>query len=157
MQEDAAAVAAIYGQYVQNSYATFDLVAPSVRVWDERIAAVEPGLGHHFLVAEGGGELLGYAYSTRFRPKAAYVHTVEVSVYTARPGHGLGNLLYDSLFGLVGQGPVHRVHAGIALPNEASVKLHERFGFTHVGTLTEVGRKFDRWWDVAYYEKRVGP
>ncbi|MET9802570.1 N-acetyltransferase family protein [Streptomyces sp. NPDC006368] len=102
-----------------------------------------------------GARRLGYATSSPFRPKAAYSTSVEVSVYLAPEavGRGIGTLLYDRLFGALADEDVHRVYAGIALPNDASVRLHARFGFRHTGTFTEVGRKFGRYWDVAWYEK----
>lgn len=85
-----------------------------------------------------------------------YGTSVEVSVYLTpdAAGHGIGTRLYDALFTALATEDVHRAYAGIALPNAASVRLHERFGFAHVGTYGEVGRKFGRYWDVAWYEKR---
>ncbi|MEU1503190.1 N-acetyltransferase family protein [Streptomyces sp. NPDC005732] len=102
-----------------------------------------------------GGRILGYATSSGFRPKAAYATSVEVSVYLApgAGGRGVGTLLYEALFRALAGEDLHRAYAGVAQPNEASVRLHERFGFRHVGTYREVGRKFGRYWDVAWYEK----
>ncbi|WP_407552258.1 N-acetyltransferase family protein [Streptomyces sp. Pv4-95] len=99
--------------------------------------------------------LLGYATSSAFRPKAAYATSVEVTVYCAprAVGRGVGTLLYEALFEALAGEDVHRAYAGIALPNESSVRLHARFGFRHIGTYTEVGRKFGRYWDVAWYQK----
>ncbi|MEU8944606.1 N-acetyltransferase family protein [Streptomyces sp. NPDC048489] len=101
------------------------------------------------------GRILGYATSSGFRPKAAYATSVEVSVYLApgAGGRGVGTLLYEALFRALAGEDLHRAYAGVAQPNEASVRLHERFGFRHVGTYREVGRKFGRYWDVAWYEK----
>ncbi|MGW7490586.1 N-acetyltransferase family protein [Streptomyces sp. NPDC054786] len=102
-----------------------------------------------------GGALLGYATSSAFRPKAAYAPSVEVTVYCAphAAGRGVGTLLYTSLFEALADEDVHRAYAGITQPNEASTRLHTRFGFRHIGTYTEVGRKFGRYWDVAWYQK----
>ncbi|MFK0264509.1 GNAT family N-acetyltransferase [Streptomyces angustmyceticus] len=102
-----------------------------------------------------GGPLLGYATSSAFRPKAAYAPSVEVTVYCAphAAGRGIGTLLYTSLFRALADEDVHRAYAGITQPNEASTRLHTRFGFRHIGTYTEVGRKFGRYWDVAWYQK----
>ncbi|MEH0544917.1 GNAT family N-acetyltransferase [Streptomyces sp. B21-105] len=99
--------------------------------------------------------ILGYATSSPYRPKAAYSTSVEVTVYVAPDagGRGIGTLLYKALFEALADEDLHRAYAGIAQPNEASVRLHERFGFRHVGTYREVGRKFGRYWDVAWYEK----
>jgi len=104
------------------------------------------------------GALLGYATSSAFRPKAAYAPSVEVTVYCAphATGRGIGTLLYTALFEALADEDVHRAYAGIAQPNEASHRLHTRFGFRHIGTFTEVGRKFDRYWDVAWYQKDLG-
>lgn len=102
--------------------------------------------------------LLGYATSSAFRPKAAYAPSVEVTVYCApqAAGRGVGTLLYQALFEALAGEDVHRAYAGITQPNEASARLHTRFGFRHIGTYTEVGRKFGRYWDVAWYQKDLG-
>ncbi|MYU51938.1 MULTISPECIES: GNAT family N-acetyltransferase [Streptomyces] len=105
-----------------------------------------------------GTALLGYATSGPLRPKAAYATSVEVSVYCAprAVGRGIGTLLYQALFDALADEAVHRAYAGITQPNEASARLHARFGFRHLGTYGEVGHKFGRYWDVAWYEKRLG-
>jgi phosphinothricin acetyltransferase len=107
--------------------------------------------------AKDSQRILGYATSSAFRPKAAYGTSVEVSVYLAPDagGRGVGTLLYRALFAALATEDVHRTYAGIAQPNEASTRLHERFGFRYVGTYREVGRKFGRYWDVAWYEKEL--
>ncbi|MGW1789820.1 N-acetyltransferase family protein [Streptomyces tubercidicus] len=120
-----------------------------------------PGPGVGAAISGSGsadGTLLGYATSSAFRPKAAYAPSVEVTVYCAphAAGRGIGTLLYQALFKALADEDVHRAYAGIAQPNEASVRLHTRFGFRHLGTYTEVGRKFGRYWDVAWYEKELG-
>ncbi|KOG48880.1 GNAT family N-acetyltransferase [Streptomyces decoyicus] len=106
----------------------------------------------------GEGALLGYATSSSFRPKAAYAPSVEVTAYCAphAVGRGIGTLLYTALFEALADEDVHRAYAGITQPNEASTRLHTRFGFRHIGTYTEVGRKFGRYWDVAWYQKDLG-
>lgn len=106
----------------------------------------------------GEGALLGYATSSTFRPKAAYAPSVEVTAYCAPDavGRGIGTLLYTALFEALAHEDVHRAYAGITQPNEASTRLHTRFGFRHIGTYTEVGRKFGRYWDVAWYQKDLG-
>ncbi|MGY5126260.1 N-acetyltransferase family protein [Streptomyces nigrescens] len=114
--------------------------------------AAASGTGHP------DGALLGYATSSAFRPKAAYAPSVEVTVYCAphAAGRGVGTLLYKALFEALADEDVHRAYAGITQPNEASTRLHTRFGFRHIGTYTEVGRKFGRYWDVAWYQKDLG-
>jgi phosphinothricin acetyltransferase len=101
------------------------------------------------------GRLLGYAHSSRFRPKAAYDTSVECTVYVAPDagGRGLGTLLYKHLFEALEGEDLHRAYAGITVPNEASVRLHHRFGFAWCGTYREAGRKFGRYHDVERFEK----
>ncbi|MFC7306216.1 GNAT family N-acetyltransferase [Streptomyces monticola] len=161
VEKDLGPLTELYNHYVRETAVTFDTVpfAPGERLpW----LRSHPEDGRHrLLVAQEipGSRILGYATSSAFRPKAAYETSVEVSVYLAPDagGRGIGTQLYKALFEALATEDVHRAYAGIALPNEASVRLHERFGFGHVGTYGEVGRKFGRYWDVAWYEKRLGP
>jgi len=101
--------------------------------------------------------VLGFATSSVFRPRAAYDRSIESSVYVRDgvTGLGLGTRLYGALFTALASEDIHRVYAGVTTPNEASIALHRRFGFREVGRFHEVGRKFDRWWDVVFLEKRV--
>ena len=152
---DLPALTAIYNHYVVNTPITFDL-APfepgQRREWFD----AHPGGRHRLLVAEDAGrQILGYASTSRWRPKAAYDTTVESSVYVRHDlrGRGIGRLLYDELFAALAAEDVHVIVAGVALPNAASVALHERCGFAQVGVFREVGRKFDRLWDVAWYQR----
>jgi phosphinothricin acetyltransferase len=110
------------------------------------------------LVALAEGRLIGYASSSRFREKPAYETSVETSIYVTPDaiGRGAGSRLYAELFHSLEGEDVHRAYAGIALPNPASVALHERFGFKRVAHFTEQGRKFGRYWDVAWFEKLLG-
>jgi phosphinothricin acetyltransferase len=112
------------------------------------------------LVAIDEGRLVGYASTSRWRPKAAYDTTVESTVYVHPDavGRGVGTALYSTLFDSLSQEDIHTIVAGISLPNPASVAMHERFGFRPVGVFGEVGRKFDRFWDVAWFQRplRVG-
>jgi phosphinothricin acetyltransferase len=153
---DLPALTAIYNHYIVNSTITFDLRAfepEERRGWfDDHAAAGR----HRLLVAVAGdGAAVGYATSSRWRPKAAYDTTVESSVYCHPDfvGRGVGTQLYTALFDALGGEDVHRVVAGIGQPNPASVALHERFGFRRVGVFTSVGRKFGRYWDVAWFER----
>lgn len=157
LRADMARVAAIYGHYVRTSHCTFDLRAPTVADWEQRFDDHVARGPYDLLVAEHDGRIIGYAKTGEFRNKAAYASSVEVSVYRDHDAviSGVGTRLYGVLF--AGMRRVHRAYAGIALPNPASIALHERFGFTHVGTYGEVGRKFDRYWDVAWYERRIDP
>jgi phosphinothricin acetyltransferase len=155
--DDLPALTAIYNHFVQHSHATFDLEPFTVearREWFGRYAETGP---HRLLVAEVAGAVRGWATSSTFRTKPAYVRSVETTVYCdpAATGQGLGSALYGELLGVLGSEDAHRAYAGVALPNGASVALHERFGFHEAGTFREVGRKFDRWWDVRWYERAL--
>ncbi|MGP8072114.1 MAG: N-acetyltransferase family protein [Thermoplasmata archaeon] len=145
----------IYNHYVATSIATFDL-APQRS--EERTAWFDLHSGGRYrlwVVGVSGGPVVGYASSSPFRPRLAYQTTVEVSVYLAPSalGHGLGSRLYRALFDSIQDEDLHRAAAVIALPNPASVALHTKWGFREVGRLNEVGRKFDRFWDVAFFER----
>jgi len=147
----------IYNHYVTETPITFDVTPFTVeerRAWFD---AHPDGGPHRLLVAVDGGVLAGYATSSPFKTKAAYATSVEVSVYCApdATGRGLGSALYEALFTALRGEDVHRAYAGVALPNDASLRLHRRFGFTDVGVYREVGRKFGRYWDVHWLEKRL--
>src|SRR5436305_492982 len=122
-----------------------------------RLMRLSPLLGSG-ISPEADGRVLGYATSSEFKDKGAYDPSVETSVYLREDaaGRGVGGLLYEALFAALANEDVHRAYAGIALPNPASIALHERFGFRKVAHFTEVGRKFGQWWDVAWYERPVG-
>ena len=153
---DLPALTEIYNHYVVGTHVTFDLEPFSVgdrrRRWFDHYA--DTGR-HRLLVAVEPGRVLGYATSSRFRDKPAYQPSVESTVYCApdATGRGIGRLLYSALFDALRDEDVHRVFAGVALPNDASLALHRRMGFTDVGTFHEVGRKFGRWWDVMWLER----
>jgi len=147
----------IYNHYVLHTPITFDVspFAPEERrPWFDAHASTGR---HRLIVAEEDGRLVGYASTSRWRPKPAYDTTVEATVYCRHDviGRGIGTLLYGSLFELLAGEDVHQVVAGVALPNDASVALHQRVGFRKVGVFSEVGRKFDRFWDVAWFERRL--
>ncbi len=152
-EQDLSAVASIYDAAVLSTYASFDLEPQGVPTWRARLLSGDP-----LLVAVELGEVVGFAYASAFRPRPGYRATMESSVYVRPDGHGrgVGRLLYDALLAQLDERDVHRTTAVIALPNDPSITLHERTGFRHVGTLSEVGHKFGRWIDVAIYE-RPGP
>lgn len=151
-ESDLAGVAAIYAEQVRTGISTFDLDAPGLGYWQHRLDSTEPG--DHFLVADRDGDVVGFAYSSSYRPRPGYRLTRETSVYLAEDarGQGLGRLLYDALVPLLRIDGMHVALALVALPNPASVALHEACGFEHLGTMREVGRKFDRWLDTAWYQ-----
>lgn len=110
------------------------------------------------LVAERDGIVVGFSGTSRFHPRAAYDTTVETTVVCAPEavGFGIGQRMYEALFEAIGGEDIHVAMALITLPNRGSTELHERFGFRCAMVVREVGRKFDQWWDVAWYEKRMG-
>ncbi|MFI5854941.1 GNAT family N-acetyltransferase [Streptomyces parvulus] len=156
-EADLEALTDLYNHYVRETPVTFDTVpftARERRAW--LLSHPEDG-PHRLRVATDADSqrILGYATSSPFRAKPAYGTSVETTVYVApgAGGRGIGTLLYTSLFEALAGEDLHRAYAGIAQPNEASARLHARLGFRHVGTYREVGRKFGRYWDVAWYEK----
>lgn len=158
-EADLEALTDLYNHYVRETPTTFDtevFTPEERRPW--LLSYPEDG-PHRLMVATDvdSQRILGYATSGAFRAKPAYGTTVEVTVYLAPDagGRGLGTLLYKALFEALAAEDVHRALAGVVTPNEASVRLHERFGFRYVGTYREVGRKFGRYWDVAWYEKEL--
>ena len=152
---DAQAVADIYNPYVLGTTITFEEAAVSPEEMAARVAAVLPALP--WLVAEVQGTVAGYAYATPWKARSAYRRTVESAIYVdpVHAGQGLGTRLYGALLAELQLLGIHAVLGGIALPNAASVALHERLGFEQVGQLREVGWKLQRWVDVGYWEKRL--
>lgn len=157
-ESDLPTLVAIYNHYIEHTPITFDLAPVTVEQRRPWFAQFHVSGRRQLFVATVNDEAVGYACSVGLRPKAAYDPSVEVSVYIApaRVGQGIGAALYEALFAALAKEDVHRAYAGITLPNPASEKLHARFGFEPVGTWNEVGRKFDRYWDVAWMEKRFG-
>jgi phosphinothricin acetyltransferase len=153
--EDLPALTDLYNHYIVNSAITFDLrplTTGERRGWFDD----HPGGRHRLLVAvDDDARRLGYATTSRWRAKAAYDTTVESSVYCHPDavGRGCGSALYAALFDSIATEDVQRIVAGVALPNPASIRLHERFGFRLVGVFHGVGRKFDTYWDVAWFER----
>jgi len=159
---DLARLTEIYNHYVVHTAVTFDVEAYTVekrRAWFEQFAATGR---YRLLVAEMDGVVAGYAGTMRWRPKAAYDSTVETTIYCSHEvvqpgaaGTGMGRRLYAALFEAIAKEDVHRIVAGYTLPNAASAKLHAAFGFREVGVFREVGRKFGKYWDVAWCERGV--
>ena len=154
-RDDLLRVTEIYNHYVVHSPVTFDLEPYTVErrlPWFEQFGAAGR---YRLLVAEQNGLVIGYSGTTRFRVKPAYDTTVETTIYCAPDStrKGLGSRLYAALFEAIATEDIHGIVAGFTLPNPASQALHERFGFKPVGVFREVGRKFGRYWDVAWTER----
>jgi len=155
--DDLEALTDIYNHYVVHSTITFDLrpfTAAERRAWfDDH---TNSGRYRLLVATNANGTCVGYASSSRWRPKPAYDTTVEVSVYCHPDACalGYGTALYRELFAaLEREEDVHTIVAGVSLPNPASLSLHERFAFRRVGVFHSVGRKFDKFWDVAWFER----
>ena len=150
--QDAEAVAAIYNPFVTTTVVTFEEEPLSVEAMAERISAVIQY--YPWIVAEQDDSIAGYAYASRFDVRAAYRHSVETTVYVdpAYGGRGIGSRLYRALLDELLGRQTHSAIARIALPNDRSVALHEKFGFEKVAELRELGYKLDRWIDVGYWQ-----
>jgi L-amino acid N-acyltransferase YncA len=155
--EDAGPMAEIYAPFVTGSAISFEAEPPSETEMARRLAAGEDHAP--WLVCAEERRVLGFAYASRHRDRAAYRWSVDVSVYVDQAAHrrGLGRALYTSLFALLrGQG-FHAAHAGITLPNPASVGLHESLGFVPVGVYRSVGFKLGAWRDVGWWQLELRP
>lgn len=153
LSSDAEGIAAIYRPIVENTTISFEEVAPDAAEFARRIAEITQR--YPWLVAELDGTVAGYAYASRHRERSGYRYSADVSVYLApnARGRGMGTALYERLLGSLAQLGLHRAFAGITLPNDASVNLHRRCGFELVGIYKEVGRKFERWLDVSWWQR----
>ena len=152
LPRDLAAIAAIYAHEVAHGTATFDTTAPPGETWADKASDATPG--HHLLVADSDGAVLGFAYSVAYRPRGAYAATKETSIYLAETGRGrgLGRLLYADLLQRLRADGMHTAIAVIAAPNPASAALHRSSGFERVGVLREVGNKFGRRLDTEFWQ-----
>ena len=153
--DDLPRITEIYNHYVLTTPITFDLREVTV---EERVPWFHEhsnGARYRLLVADDDGRVLGYAGTGQFRNKAAYDTTAETTIYCApeATGRGIGSRMYTALFDSLQGEDLHRLCAGITMPNDASVALHRRFGFTDAGLFTQNGRKFDRYWDVLWMER----
>lgn len=154
---DAAALNAIYEHWVVHTPITFDVEPWTLAQREAWLGGFSPAGRHRILVAEEAGRVVGWACTRRFREKAAYDTSVETSLYLAPDvrRRGIGSALYRALFDSLAGADVHRAIAGITLPNEASIAVHERFGFRPVGVMREVGFKLGRYWDVLWMERAM--
>jgi phosphinothricin acetyltransferase len=153
---DAEAIVGIYNHYVTSTTITFEELPVSVDEMRRRIDVIQAA-GLPWLVLEEAEQLLllGYAYASKWKERSAYRHSVEISVYLKHgiQARGLGSRLYEALFSALAERGIHAAMGGIVLPNEASVRLHEKFGMKQVARFEQVGYKFGQWLDVAYWQK----
>lgn len=153
--DDASAIVTIYNHYIATTTISFEEHPVAPEEMAGRIRDVTAQLP--WLVYERDGEVLGYAYATKWRARSAYRFSAETSVYVkfGQGGKGIGSALYKVLLEELRAREIHMAIGGIAQPNEASVALHESLGFEKVAHFKQVGRKFDRWVDVAYWELQL--
>ncbi|HTW86228.1 MAG TPA: arsinothricin resistance N-acetyltransferase ArsN1 family B [Candidatus Sulfotelmatobacter sp.] len=152
---DGAAFAAIYGPIVAQTIISFEERAPGADEMGERVrAALER---HAWLTAEVDGAIAGYGYAAPHRSRPAYRWDVDVSIYVAPAfrGRGIGSRLYRALFAILALQGYQRAYAGIALPNPASVAVHEAAGFRRIGVHRRTGFKFGRWHDVGWWDRAI--
>jgi phosphinothricin acetyltransferase len=153
-KKDIKPVCDIYNHYIQHTVITFEESPVSLDDMANRVSSYM----QHFpwLVCEVEGDIVGYAYATTWQARSAYRNSIEVTVYVkhGKTGKGYGQALYRELLQSL-SGNYHAIIAGIALPNEGSVRLHETFGFEKVAHFKEVGRKFGKWIDVGYWQKII--
>lgn len=149
---DVAKILPIYNFHVENTIVTFDLIPLSVQQYAEKVLRIAKE--YPFLVFEDNNEIVGYAYASTWRPKPAYKQTVESTVYVKNNTQGkqIGTKLYTELLKQLKEKNYKVVIGGISLPNETSIKFHEKFGFEKVGHFSKVGKKFDQWVDVAFWQ-----
>jgi phosphinothricin acetyltransferase len=156
-QGDLPALLAIYNHYVATTPITFDLEPRTLAQRQLWLDGFKPTGRHQCFVATRNGTPIGWSSSGKYREKAAYDTSAELSVYLAPDAHGqgLGRRLYTTLIDALQGEDIRRLIAGITLPNAPSVALHLTFGFKLIGVQPEIGRKFDRYWDVALYEREL--
>ncbi len=157
LPRDAAAIAAIYAPYVRDTTITFELDAPDAAEMQERIERITAT--HPWLVAERDGVLLGYAYGYPYRTRAAYQWVAEVGIYVAHEarGQGIGTPLYAALMEALATAGYVAAMGVLVSGNEASIALHQRTGFRHVGTQPGIGYKHGQWCDVEFWQKELAP
>lgn len=152
-QTDAADILAIYAPYVTDTTITFETEVPTPEEFSKRIENIQRN--YPYLVCEVDGKVVGYAYASKHRERAAYQYSAEVSVYVASDYHqkGIGKALYERLFAALDDYKYYSAYAGITLPNDKSIGLHKSFGFVEVGIYHNIGYKDGKWLDVIWLEK----
>ena len=153
---DAAQIAPIYNHYIAATCVTFETDPVTVEDMAQRIRETLD-LPLPWLVLEAGGRIGGYAYASKWKGRCAYRFSVEATIYLDPDwtGKGLGVELYSALIDAIKAASMRSVIGGIALPNDASIKLHERLGFKKVGHFEKVGFKHEQWVDVGYWQLQL--
>jgi phosphinothricin acetyltransferase len=154
---DAQAICGIYNPYIKHTVISFEENPITMQAMERRIRAISSV--YPWLVCEEAGEVIGYAYVNQWKDRTAYGSSVEDSIYLKHgyEGKGIGACLLSRLLEAVEKTAIHAVVAGITLPNERSIALHEKFGFTRVAQFKEIGFKLHQWLDVGYWELLLRP
>ncbi|HEX2590229.1 MAG TPA: GNAT family N-acetyltransferase [Rhizomicrobium sp.] len=154
---DLPALLDIYNHYVIHTAISFDVEPRTLADRQDWFATFRSEGRYQCFVAVEDGRAIGWASSGKYKERAAYQTSAELSVYLAPDKHrrGLGRQLYATLISALKGADIHRLYGGITLPNASSVALHESFGFKRVSLTSEVGRKFGKYWDVALYEREM--
>lgn len=154
-KKDVPTIREIYAPYVANTAITFETEIPTI---DEIYKRLETNSRYGWNVAVASGDVVGFAYGSKHRERAAYQWCCEVSIYLREnfQGKGVGSLLYTKLFDELKTKGLIQAYGGITLPNEQSVGFHESMGFSHLGTYKNVGYKLEKWHDVGWWEKKLG-
>ena len=150
--EDLNQLCNIYNHFVVNTTITFDT---SIKTYEEFAEEMNEIIKEYpFLLVEQNDQILGYAFVSKWKSRRAYNYTVESSIYLDPGSHqkGIGSILYNELITEIKKSKIHSVIAGITLPNDISIRLHEKLGFTKIAQFKEVGYKFEKWLDVGYWE-----
>jgi phosphinothricin acetyltransferase len=153
--EDVPAILSIYEPYILNTAITFEYETPSAEAFQKRMEAVQKQFP--WLVYEEEGKVVGYAYCSRFKERAAFDWDCECSVYIAEQAHrkGIATALYNQLFEMVQKLGYYNIYALITYSHGSSVSLHRKFGFNEVGVYKNTGYKMGQWWDLLVMEKRI--
>lgn len=154
-KNDADEILRIYKPFIENTAITFELEVPSVRDFSQRLSSISAV--HPFLVCEIDSRVAGYAYASTFRTRSAYDWCKELSVYVDPEfrSRRVAKALYSCCIDILKEQGICQLIGGIALPNDVSVAFHEKLGFRHAGTLSKVGYKFEKWWDVGFWELSI--
>ena len=150
--EDASVICSIYNHYVRETTITFEEAPVSIKEMERRIGEISAA--YPWFIFDDGVYITGYAYVSKWKERIAYRFSAEITVYIKQghEGKGIGTELYKHLIEAARKKSIHALLAGIALPNERSIALHEKFGFTKIAQFNEIGFKQNKWIDVGYWE-----
>lgn len=154
-QSDAGEITAIYNYYIENTIITFEEEVITIEEMASRIKSISSQ--YPYMICEENGKMVGYAYATQWKTRSAYRYSAENTIYLHpdAKGKGIGSMLFEKFLEETRKTDLHVLVGGIALPNEASVALHEKFGFKKIGQFEEIGFKFGKWIDVGYWELKL--